>query len=190
LALSAAAPSRVSAQPTATQVDWDAVAAAIGVPGTMQSGGVYRIDLPRSDLNVMIGHIRLKPAFALSGYLVFLPTRGSNAMMMGDLVLTEREIEPVMAKLAQGGVDVTAVHNHLLWEKPTVMYVHVEASGDAVQLAQVVHGALATSRTPLRAAASTNETVDLDTVSLDQTIGVAGKASGGVYSSRSRRSTP
>src|SRR5437763_15688637 len=99
LALAAAAPAGVAKRSTAADVDWNAVAQAVGVPGTMQAGGVFRIDLPRSDLKVKLEHVKLKPSFALGGYLVFLPTGGSNAMLMGDLVLTQSEIEPVMAKL-------------------------------------------------------------------------------------------
>lgn len=183
LTLSAAAPGRVSAQPMATHVDWDAVGTAIGVTGSAQAGGVERYDLPRTDLKVMMGKILLKPSFALGGYLVFLPMAGSSAMMMGDLVLTESEIARVTLKLEQGGVDITAIHNHLLWEKPTVMYMHVSAMGDAVHFAQVVHDALATTKTPLHTAlvSSTDQQVDLDTVALDQAIGATGKVSGGVY---------
>jgi len=183
LALAAAAPAGVAKRSAAADVDWGAVAQAVGVPGTMQAGGVFRIDLPRSDLKVKLGHIRLKPAFALGGYLVFLPTGGSNAMMMGDLVLTESEIEPAMAQLEQGGIDVIAIHNHLLWEKPTVMYMHVMGSGDAVQLAQAAHAALALTKTPLHAQkpSPADQKVDLDTAALDQAIGATGKITGGVY---------
>ena len=95
------------------------------------------------------GEVRILPSFALGGYLVFLPTGGTQAMMMGDLVLTETELEPVMLELAQSGVDVTAIHNHLLWEQPTVMYMHVMATGEPAQLAKSVHDALALTRTPL-----------------------------------------
>jgi hypothetical protein len=183
LALAGAAPAGLARRSAPADVDWNAVAQAVGVPGTTQAGGVFRIDLPRTDLKVMLGHIRLKPAFALGGYLVFLPTAGPNAMMMGDLVLVESELEPAMAKLAQGGVDVSAIHNHLLWEKPIVMYMHVMATGDAVHLAQVVHEALAVTKTPLHAQTPSpaDQQVDLDTAALDQPIGVAGKVSGGVY---------
>jgi len=183
LTLVAAAPAGVATRSAAADIDWNAVAQAVGLPGTMQAGGVFRIDVPRTDLKVMLGKIRLKPAFALGGYLVFLPTTGANAMLMGDLVLAEPEIERVMLKLEQGGIDVTALHNHLLWEKPTVMYMHIHATGDAVQLAQAAHAALALSKTPLRAKAplSADQHVDLDTAALDQAIGVPGKVSGGVY---------
>src|SRR4051794_30003489 len=94
LALTAAAPAGIATRSAHADVDWNAVAQAVGIQGTMQAGGVYRIDLPRGDLKVMLGHVRLKPAFALGGYLVFLPTAGSSVMLMGDLVLTESEIEP------------------------------------------------------------------------------------------------
>jgi hypothetical protein len=173
-------------------IDWTPVGQALGIPGSLQSGGVYRIDIPRTDLNVKVmgGHrsglqsFRVKPAFALGGYLVFLPTgSGTQAMMMGDLVLTEDELEPVMLKLEQGGVDVAAIHNHILWEKPTVMYMHVMVTGDAVQLATAVHNALALTHTPLtpQPANPADQQVDLDTASLDQVLGLTGKVSGGVY---------
>jgi len=82
-----------------------------------------------------------------------------------------------------GGVEVAAIHNHLLWEKPTIMYMHVMVTGDAVHLAQAVHDALALTKTPLHAQKPSpkDQKVDLDTAALDQTIGVTGKISGGVY---------
>jgi hypothetical protein len=188
--------SLVSAAPAARSqkqdIDWTPVGQALGIPGTLQAGGVYRIDILRSDLRVKISRdrklgidsVRVKPAFALGGYLVFLSTgSGMQAMMMGDLVVTEDEIEPVMLKLEQGGVEVAAIHNHLLWEKPRVMYMHVMVMGDAVQLARAVHDALALTDTPLtpQPANPKDQHVDLDTAALDQAIGVPGKISGGVY---------
>jgi hypothetical protein len=193
LALAVAAPASHHAKMT---VDWTPVGQALGIPGTVQSGGVYRIDIPRTDLKVTLqypapqhghsprGTVALKPSFALGGYLVFMSTgAGMQAMMMGDLVLTESEIEPVMLKLEQGGIDVAAIHNHLLWEKPTVMYMHVMVTGDAVQLATAVHAALALTHTPLTPQTTNpaDQQVDLNTAALDQTIGVTGKVSGGVY---------
>jgi hypothetical protein len=188
-AVTAAAP---AGQHRQTDIDWTAVGQALGIPGTVQSGGVWRFDIPRTDLKVKLprtdpnspGSFQVKPFFALGGYLVFLPTgNGTQAMMMGDLVLTESEIEPVMLKLEEGGVDVAAIHNHLLWEKPTVMYMHMMVTGDAVQLATAVHNALALTHTPLTAQTPNpaDQTVDLDTAALDQAIGVAGKVTGGVY---------
>ncbi|MHB8643142.1 MAG: LppY/LpqO family protein [Gaiellaceae bacterium] len=168
--------------PTATRVDWTPVGNAIGVQGKLQPDGVYKVGLPRSDLNIKLDGVRLKPSFALGSYLSFM-SMGSGAMMMGDLVLTEKEIEPVMLKLEQGGIEVSALHNHLFGEKPTVMYMHVVGSGDPVHLATAAHAALALSHTPLHASTpkASDAKVDLDTAALDATIGVAGKVDGGVY---------
>ena len=187
----------VGAAPAARQqkqdVDWTSVGQALGIPGTLQPGGVYRIDIPRTDLNVRIDashrlgiqNFRVRPAFALGGYLVFLGTgTGMQAMMMGDLVLTEDELEPVMLSLEQQGVEVAAIHNHVLWEKPRVMYMHLMVVGDAVQLATAVHNALALTDTPLTPQASKPDdlTVDgLDTTALDAAIGAHGRISGGTY---------
>jgi hypothetical protein len=209
LAILVAAPVASPARGGKADIDWNAVGQALGIPATAQAGGVYRIDIPRTDLHVTLpltdvatthgstgshnphsptptthGSIHVKPAFALGGYLVFLPTgTGRQVMMMGDLVLTEDEIEPVMLALEQGGVDVAAIHNHLLWEKPTVMYMHVMVMGDAVKLATAVHNALALTPTPLTAQAPNpaDQQVDLDTAALDQVIGTTGKVGGGVY---------
>ena len=117
-----------------SDIDWNAVGQARGIPATAQSGGVWRIDIPRTDLKVTLPRtdpsspptFQVKPFFALGGYLVFLPMGGgTQVMMMGDLVLTEGEIEALLLKLEEGGVAIAAIHNHLLWEKPTVMYVHL-----------------------------------------------------------------
>ena len=149
----------------------------------MQPDGVYRIGLPRTDLHVTVDGVHVKPSFALGSYLVFLSTGGSNAIVMGDLVLTEREIQPVMLKLEQVGIEITALHNHLIGEKPRVMYMHVMGSGDAVKLAQAAHAALVLSKTPLKAAKpkAKDEKVPFDTAALDAAIGASGKVDGGVW---------
>ncbi len=172
-----------SARQTATKIDWTPVGNAIGVQGKVQPDGVYRIGLPRTDLHVKLNGVNLKASFALGSYLAFLSTGGSNAMMMGDLVLTEREIEPVMLKLEQGGIEITALHNHLVGEQPRVMYMHVMGSGDAVQLAQAAHAALVLSKTPLKEAKpkAKDAKVPFDTAALDAAIGSTGKVDGGVY---------
>ncbi|WOF44988.1 DUF1259 domain-containing protein [Sphingopyxis indica] len=165
---------------------WEqAVAAAIGKPGTEMPGGVYRIGLPRSDLHVVLDGVRLKPALALGSWLAFAPHGGGQAMVMGDLVLTDTEVNPVMAKLIAGGIEITALHNHLLRNTPHTMYMHIAGHGDPAQLAKVLHDALALSGTPLSAPAAaasvTPETIDLDTAALDRILGHKGKIGGGVY---------
>src|SRR5215216_5093339 len=106
--------------------DWTAVGKALGKEGTEQAGGVYWVGLPRSDLKVTVDGVTLKPGFALGGWLAFEPME-SKALVMGDLVLLESEISPVMHKLQQSGIQITALHNHLLRSIPTTMYMHIMA---------------------------------------------------------------
>ena len=162
-----------------------AVAAAIGKPGAEMPGGVYRIGLPRSDLKVTLDGVTLKPALALGSWLAFAPHGPGQAMVMGDLVLTDTEVNPVMAKLIAGGIEITALHNHLLSHTPHTMYRHIAGHGDPAQLARTLHDALALSGTPLSAppanASAAPEALDLDTGALDRILGHKGKAGGGVY---------
>ena len=165
---------------------WEqAIATAIGKPGAEMPGGVYRIGLPRSDLHVVLDGVTMKPALALGSWLVFMPHGGGQVMVMGDLVLTDTEVNPVMAKLIAGGIEITALHNHLLRNAPHTMYMHIGGRGDPAQLAKVLHDALALSGTPLSAPAAASpaapEKIDLDTAALNRIMGHKGKVGGGVY---------
>jgi hypothetical protein len=163
--------------------DWAAVGQAMGKAGTMMPGGVYRIGLPRSDLHVMLDGIELKPTFALGSWAAFTPM-GDQAMVMGDLVLTEDEIEPVMKSLLDSGLEVTALHNHLFHAQPATFYMHVGGKGDPLTLARSLHKALALSKTPFTAAPpppATPPTIDLDTAAIDSALGAKGTIAGGVY---------
>ena len=141
---------------------------------------VHRYGFPRSDLHVTVDGVTLLPAFALGGWLAF-KAEGDGAMVMGDLVLTEDEINPVMSKLLAGGMAVTAVHNHLLRAQPATFYMHVDGHGDASALATTLHDALAASHTPLAApAAAAAAKPDLDAEQIEQVIGRKGNAVGGV----------
>jgi hypothetical protein len=115
-----------------------------------------------------------------------------QGMVMGDLVLTENEVNPVMTKLASGGIEVTALHNHLLRNQPFTMYMHVLGHGDPVKMAAVLHSALAESKTPLSAAAAAAPPpqIDLDTAAIDQALGAKGTNNGGVYQFSIPRSEP
>jgi len=167
---------------SAQEVDWKAVDAALGRTAAI-SGDVHRYGFPRTDLQVTLDGVAIKPAFALGGWVAVKPAHG-GAMVMGDLVLLDTEVNPVMAKLLANGIDVTAVHNHLLRASPSTFYMHVGGHGDPVKLATAIRSALAESKTPLGApAAAPNPppAIDLDTAMLDQIIGVKGQANGGVY---------
>jgi len=167
------------AQPNAP--NWTAVDRALGRNGTTQPDGVRRYGFPRSDLQVTLDGITIKPALALGGWLAFEPI-GSNAMVMGDLVLTQDEVNPVMSELLKGGVHVTAVHNHLLRSSPMTIYMHVEGKGDAARLAATLHSALALTHTPPASPpTSPPAALDLDTAAIDRIMGSHGKANGGVY---------
>jgi hypothetical protein len=164
--------------------DWQTqVGQALGKTGAAAPGGIYRVGLPRTDLKVTLDGVELKPGFALGSWLAF-QKMGDQGMVMGDLVLTMDEVAPVMTKLAAGGIQVTALHNHLLRNQPFTMYMHVQGNGDPVKLAAVLHVALAESKTPLStapAAPSPPPPIDLDTAALDQTLGAKGANNGGVY---------
>jgi hypothetical protein len=166
----------------AADIDWSKVDQALGKPGTNQPGGVHKYGLPRSDLMITVDGVVIKPALALGSWIGFMPT-GNGAMFMGDLVLTEKEIEPVMKRLIDDGIEITAIHNHLLRATPAVFYMHVGGQGDPVKLAQTLHASLSLSQTPFAAPApaATPTTIDLDTSAIDATLQAKGIINGGVY---------
>jgi hypothetical protein len=165
----------------AQDVDWQQVDDVLGRKPAV-AADVHRYGFPRSDLTVTLDGVTIKPALALGGWVAFKPGPG-GVMAMGDLVLLEPEINPVMAKMIASGIEITAVHNHLLRASPATFYMHIAGHGDPVKLATAIRDALAESKTPLTVAASTAPppAVDLDTAQLDQIIGVKGQANGGVY---------
>lgn len=179
-------PQNSSGQPNNQQqagaTDWKPVEQALGKKGSMQPGDVYKVSLPRSDLKVTVAGVELKPALALGSWVAFKKS-GDTTMVMGDLVLTEDEVTPVMTKLEEGGVELTALHNHVLHESPRVMYMHIHAMGDAVKIAKSIHDALALSKTPFAAPPAATQTQDLriDTKQLDQIMGQSGMLNGVVY---------
>jgi hypothetical protein len=172
--------------------DWNAVGQALGKPGMVQAGGVYRVSLPRSDLNVVLDGVELKPALALGSWVAFRAHgAGNEALVTGDLVLTDDEVNPVMKRLVENGVEITALHNHVLRGLPNTMYMHVHGQGEATKLATTLREALGASKTPFGGAtAGTTQPVttgapgdklDLDTSAIDRTLGHTGKVNGGVY---------
>jgi len=170
------------ASPYAQEIDWAKVDAALGKTGAV-SGSVHRYGFPRSDLQVSVDGIPIRPTLALGGWAAFQPMHG-EAMVMGDLVLLDTEINPVMTRLLEGGIEITAVHNHLLRATPPTFYVHIGGHGDPAKMAEVIRSALALSKTPFTSPAASPPAapaIDLDTAQLDQIIGVKGQANGGVY---------
>jgi hypothetical protein len=176
---------KAQGQQTAS-ADWNAVGQALGKAGSVQPGDVYKVSLPRGDLQVTVDGVQLRPALALGSWVAFKKMSGSDSMVMGDLVLTETEVEPVMLALQQGGIEQTALHNHVLNESPRVMYMHISGRGDSLKLAQTIHAALNLTKTPLgNATAQTPQNTpgetSIDIKPIEQIIGYSSKANGGVY---------
>lgn len=166
----------------AQQADpWQDVAAALGRAGE-ERDGVYRVTFPRSDLRVRVGGVTVRPGLALTSWAAF-QRAGEAAMVMGDLVVRSGELNPAVSKLLEGGIEVTAIHNHLNGESPRVMYVHFRGHGDAAKLAATLRSALAVTATPLatpRPRRSTAPPLDVD--ALSDILGRPGTARSGVVS--------
>jgi len=188
LAWATAAPATAQEPPKA----WAGVDSAIGRLGTSQPGDVRKYSFPRSDLRVTVGEVALKPALALGSWVAFKQTSGSEVVAMGDLVLLEGEVGPVIGKLQSLGVEQTALHNHLQQESPSVMYLHIQAHGDRVKIAEAVRAALALTKTPAPPSSATAQAapLELDTVKLASALGYGGKVNGGVYQVSVPRAEP
>ena len=164
----------------AAEPDWNQVAQTLGKSGNVQAGGVYRVGFPRTDLKVSLDGLALRTGFALGGWVAFQPM-GAETMVMGDLVLTQDEVNPVMRKLEEGGVEITAVHNHLLRAEPMTLYMHVQGYGDPVKLASAIHAGLALSKTPFAPPPGTSTPGNIDMIGIDRIMGYRGQDSGGIY---------
>ena len=167
----------------AAQPDWKAVEQALGKSGQLQDGDVFRVGMPRTDLSVTVKGVPVKAAFALGSYAAFKQV-GDHAMVMGDLVLLDQEVPAVMSGLFSGGLEVTAVHNHVNEVSPHVLYMHYEGHGEALQLARALRQALSVSATPLGAPATPAPAgaPTLDTKQIEQGLGRTGREVGaGVF---------
>ncbi|MFL6300242.1 MAG: DUF1259 domain-containing protein [Terriglobales bacterium] len=177
-----AAAAAVTQQTTASSDSaWKPVEQAMGHSGQVQPDGAMKFGLPRSDLKVVLRGVQIKPPLALGGWVAF--SSSGHGMVMGDLVLTENEVAPVMSELEHSGIAVTALHNHLLHETPHVMYMHIAAQGDATTLAHGVHDAVALTKIPPAPAAPASATskLEIDTAGIETALGHKGKINGGVF---------
>jgi hypothetical protein len=171
------------AQTANEKSEWKPVEDAMGRSGKLQPGDVFKFGMPRKDLQVTVNGVQVKPGLALGSWAAF-KKMGEEAMVMGDLVLTTDEVEPVMLKLQQEGIEQTALHNHLLGESPRVMYMHIAGRGDAVKLARALHDALALTKTPAAASPTSSgqaPKLDIDSAAIDQALGRKGKNDNGIY---------
>ena len=176
LAIAASAPSA-----SAQSIDWKQIDGIFNRTAAV-TGDVHRYGFPRGDLSVTLDEVQIKPALALGGWIAFKPAH-DGAIAMGDLVLLDSEVSPVMSKMIEGGLQVTAVHNHLLRANPETFYLHVAGHGDPAKIAAAIKEALAQSKTPLGPPQRppTEASLGIDTAQIDQALGAKGKATAGVY---------
>jgi hypothetical protein len=155
---------------------------ALGRSG-QKTGDVYRVSFPRTDLHVSVHGVAIKPGLALGSWAAFLGS-DDDAMVMGDLVLLEGELNPVMAKLRSSGFEITAVHNHLMEETPKILYMHYMGHGPAAQLATSLRAALSVSKTPLEkpATAAEEPAPPAWVKAVEDAVGRKGTFKGGVLS--------
>ena len=169
-------------QKPAGAVEWKSVADVFGFPGDVLPEGVIRFNMPRKDLHVTVGGTEIKPGLALGAWAAFRYVGKNDAMVMGDLVLTEEEVAPVMKTLEDGGVEVTALHNHLIGESPRILYIHMGGHGDPVKMARTIKQAVALTKTPLPEGGGAKESEDIgfDVAAVEKILGQPGAVSGGV----------
>jgi len=170
--------------PKPAGLDTAAIDKAIGKPGTAMPGDVYRVAFPRTDLNVTVGAVKVKAGFALGSWAAFKSLGVNGTAAHGDLVLTDTEINPVISALQQHNFEITALHNHLINESPSVMYLHFWGKGDAATLAAGLKDALSKSKTPMGPSpapvATAGAADDLPADQIQQAIGLKGTVTNGV----------
>jgi hypothetical protein len=161
---------------TFSQIDSTALNNVFGKKGTV-TGNVYKITFPRSDLKVKVGDFSVAPGLALGTWIGII-NMGDHAMMMGDLVLLDAEVPKVVSKLMEEGLEITAIHNHLINETPAIKYIHYHGMGEAVKLAQEIRAVLEATATPLTPSAAQNQTQSIDWGKVTAILGTTGKQNG------------
>jgi hypothetical protein len=169
----------VFAQSNVQPLNTDGIAKAMGREGDL-TGEMYKVSFPRSDLTVNVKNVAIKPALSLVSWAGFIKS-GSTAVTYGDLVLLEDEINPVISKLEERGLELSALHNHLLHETPRIMYIHFVGRGNEEEMAKGIREALALTKTPVGAAASRPETKPEIATEIERIIGYQGSMGGDVF---------
>ena len=167
------------AQSNIRQLNIDGIVRAIGKEGDL-TGEMYKVSFPRSDLTVKAGNVVIRPALALINWAAFIKS-DNTAISYGDLVLLDDEINPAISKLEDSGIELSALHNHLLHENPRIMYIHFVGRGDEVGMAKGIREALAVTKTPLHPITSGPENKPDLAKEIEGIIGYPGSMGGGVF---------
>src|SRR5712691_10207228 len=181
-------PTTVFAQTPPMPAEYQAVLTSLGKMGDFKDN-VLRVNVPRGDLHVAIDGVATPTPFGFGGWLGLTKGTGGMDVMMGDLVLTDDEVNPVMSALLTNGLDVTALHNHFFFDTPRIYYMHVHGHGSASDLAAKVKPALALIGTAIgdrsvgtsASPAGRAITGTLDSASLAKIVGYDGEQNGAVY---------
>lgn len=168
---------------TAQQSNWTKVEKVFDKKGSVQDG-VFKITFPRSDLKVKVGDFSVAPGLALTSWIGFIKANDNSmmmddqTMMMGDLVLLDTEVAPVISKIVSLDLKVTALHNHILGETPAIKYVHFSGKGNAVNLAEAIKSVISVTGTPLTSPQAQNQAVKPDWSKVEAVLGISGKQNG------------
>ena len=161
--------------------DYQQVLTTLGKQGDYKAN-VLKVNIPRNDVSVTVANVKTPTPFGFGGWIAMTKGTGGMDVMMGDLVLLQEEVNPVMSALLDNGLEVTAVHNHFFWDEPHMYYMHVHGHGKPVELAQKVKPAIdliGKGRTPPAPGAPAS--TSLDTSKIAQIVGTQGEQSGAVY---------
>jgi hypothetical protein len=163
--------------------DYQEVLTFLGRTGDYKAK-VLKVNVPRSDLHVTIAGQSTPTPFGFGGWVAMTKTDGGAEVLMGDLVLTQEEVNPVMSALLEHGIEVTALHNHFFFEEPRIFFMHVHGHGEAMDLARSIKPALdliPRPPAPVPSAAATPAGPAFNLIALDKIIGQQGEALGSVY---------
>ena len=169
--------------------EYQQVQTALGKQGDYKAN-VLKVNIPRNDVSVTVANVKTPTPFGFGGWIAMTKGTGGMEVMMGDLVLTQDEVNPVMSALLDNGLDVTALHNHFLWDEPRMFYMHIHGHGSAADLARKVKPAIdligkaanrSSTMSPAGAAATSGSMPQIDTAKLAQIVGTQGESNGAVY---------
>jgi hypothetical protein len=165
--------------------EYQQVLTMLGKQGDYKAN-VLKVNIPRNDVNVTVANVKTPTPFGFGGWVAMTKGTGGMHVMMGDLVLTQDEVSPVMSALLDNGLEVTALHNHFFWDEPRMVFMHVHGHGTPAELAQKVQPALdLVSKGSARPSTTTPTTGSsagkIDTAKIAQIVGVQGEQTGDVY---------